>query len=75
MRRENLTDEQVEAEIIRLRGSEEVKLAQKEIRIKNKRRLYMHQLRHMYKRGAVLMEQGITSDNIETELFGEQDDE
>lgn len=75
MRRENLTDEQVEAEIIRLRGSDEVKLAQKEIRIKNKRRLYMHQLRHMYKRGTELAEMGITFDNIEMELFGENDDE
>ena len=71
MRRENLTDEQVELEIARLRATEEVKLAEKEIRIKNKRRCYMAQLRYLEKRGAQLKAQGITSENIEATLFGE----
>ena len=74
-KREFLSDEQVELEIIRLRNSEAVKLADKEIRIKNKRRIYMHQLKHKEKRGKELMEQGITWDNMEEKLFGGADDE
>ena len=45
MKRDFLTDEQVEMEIERLRNSERVKLANKEIRIKLRRRKYMYQLR------------------------------
>ena len=37
-----LTDEQVEIEIERLLNSEDVALAKKEIRIKDKRRQYMY---------------------------------
>ena len=68
---ENLTDEQVELEIERLRNSDDVKLAEKEIRIKIRRRRYMYNLRAMEKRGKELAKQGITLDNIEEELFGE----
>ena len=71
MSREFLTDEQVEIEIERLLNSENVILAKKEIRIKNKRRQYMYQLRTMEKRGKELAKQGITLDNIEEELFGD----
>ncbi|MBQ7873732.1 MAG: hypothetical protein IJ306_01025 [Oscillospiraceae bacterium] len=71
MRKESISDFEVELEIERLRGTEEVRLAQKEIRLKNKRRLYMHQLRCLEKRGKVLMENGVTLDNIEEALFGE----
>lgn len=68
-----MTDEQVEAEIARLLDSEEVLLAKKETRIKNKRRQYMYQLRTMEKRGKQLKDNGITLDNIEEMLFSQQE--
>lgn len=68
MKREFLTDEQVEAEISRLSKSEDVKLAKQETRIKNRRRQYME------KRGKELAELGITSENMEQMLFGGEDD-
>jgi hypothetical protein len=71
MSREFLTDEQVEIEIARLLESDDVKLAKKETRIKLRRRQYMYSLRTMEKRGKELSKQGITLDNIESELFGE----
>lgn len=74
MKREFLTDEQVEAEISRLSKSEDVKLAKQETRIKNRRRQYMYQLRVMEKRGKELAELGITSENMEQMLFGGEDD-
>ena len=73
MKREFLTDEQVEAEISRLSKSEDVKLAKQETRIKNRRRQYMYQLRVMEKRGKELAELGITSENMEQMLFGGED--
>lgn len=75
MKREFLTDEQVEAEISRLSKSEDVKLAKQETRIKNRRRQYMYQLRVMEKRGKELAELGVTSENMEQMLFGGDDDE
>lgn len=74
MKREFLTDEQVEAEISRLSKSDDVKLAKKENKIKNRRRQYMYQLRVMEKRGKELAELGITSENMEQMLFGGEDD-
>lgn len=74
MKREFLTDEQVEKEISRLSKSEDVKLAKQETRIKNRRRQYMYQLRVMEKRGKELAELGITSENMEQMLFGGEDD-
>lgn len=70
MSKDFLTDEQVEMEISRLLASEEVKLAKMETRIKYKRRQYLYQLRSMEKRGKKLMEDGITSENMEEVLFG-----
>lgn len=69
---EFLTDEQVEMEIERLTNSEEVQLARKEQRIKYKRRQYLYQLRNMEKRGKQLMADGITMNNMEIMLFGEE---
>ena len=69
-----LTDEQVEMEISRLLASDEVKLAKQEMRIKYKRRQYLYQLRCMEKRGKKLMEDGITPENMEKELFGETEE-
>ena len=70
-RNEILTDEQVEIEIERLLNSEEVKLAKKETRIKQRRRQYMWSLRSMEKRGKELKKMGVTLDNMEHQLFGE----
>lgn len=65
MAREYLTDEQVAAEVERLKESDYVRLAQKEIRLKNKRRKWLYQLRWMEKRGKQLESQGITMENID----------
>lgn len=74
MRREFLTDEQVEEEIERLLDSDDVKLAKQESRIKNKRRQYMYKLRGLEKRGKELSELGINADNMELMLFGGTED-
>lgn len=71
MAKDFMTDEQVEMEISRLLRSDAVKLAKKEINIKNKRRQYMYQLRSMEKRGKQLKADGITLENIESKLFGD----
>lgn len=63
-----LTDESFKAEVERLKASENVKLAQKEIRIKNKRKAYLYQLRWLEKRGKQLAAQGYTTDNMEALL-------
>jgi hypothetical protein len=75
MPKQIFTDAEVELEIARLRETEEVKLAEKEIRIKNRRRCYMAQLRSLEKRGKQLLDMGITSENMEAVLFGENLDE
>ena len=56
------TDEQVEAEIERLRVSPLVALARREQRIKYRRRQYLYQLRDLEKKGKALAEAGITMD-------------
>lgn len=62
MKKDILTDEQVETEIERLLESPLVKLAKKEMRIKYKRRQYLYQLRNYEKRGKELQKAGITMD-------------
>lgn len=74
MAREFLTDEQVEEEIERLLKDDDVKLAKKEIRIRYKRRQYMYQLRNMKKRGEELANLGLTLDNIEEMMMGDEDE-
>ena len=74
MARDFLTDEQVELEIDRLQQSEHVKLAQKEINIKIKRRKYMYTLRCLEKLGKQLANNGIILENIEEMLFGDIED-
>ena len=54
-KKEFLTDEAVEEEIARLRQSPYVKLAQKEERIRNRRRHFMHVLRMYEKKGRLLV--------------------
>ncbi len=73
MKHEKLTDAQVEAEIKRLNNSQYVKLAQKEIRLKYKRRLHLYNLRSLEKRGKQLAEEGATLESLET-LIAELDE-
>ncbi|MST70670.1 hypothetical protein [Mogibacterium kristiansenii] len=75
MKREFLTDEQVEEEISRLLNSDDVKLAKQETRIKNRRRQYMYNLRVLEKRGKELAELGATEANIEYLMFGNEKEE
>ena len=75
MKREAISDVEVEIEIARLRSTEEVKLAEKEIRIKNRRRCYMAQLRTLEKRGKELKRMGVTAENMESVLFGDSVDD
>ena len=63
--KQTLTDAQVEQEIARLTASEAVRLAKKEMRIKNRRRQYMYGLRNLEKRGKELMAQGVTFDGLD----------
>jgi hypothetical protein len=70
-RNKKWSDEQVEAEIARLKSSEFVKLARKEQQIKNRRRQQMWQLQFMEARGKQLASEGITPDNMEELLFGD----
>lgn len=64
------TDEQVEAEIARLKNSDYVKLAKREAAIKYRRRQQMWNLQFMEARGKQLASEGITQENIEARLFG-----
>lgn len=65
MARESLTDDQVEQEIARLRGSEAVKLAFKYEAYQYKRRQYLYALRQKEKKGLQLMRDGVSLDNLE----------
>ena len=70
MKKDYLTDEQVEIEIARLLDSDDVRLAKKVEQIRNRRRQYMYTLRVLERHGKKLAEQGYDLDNIET-MFGE----
>lgn len=65
MAKEWLTDEQVEAEIARLKQSEYVKLARKEQRIRMKHRQTLYTLRNLEKKGKALAESGITLEMLD----------
>lgn len=73
MAKEILTDAQVETEIKRLNNSPYVKLAQKEVRLKYKRRLHLYNLRSLEKRGKQLANEGATLESLET-LIAELDE-
>lgn len=60
MKREYMTDEQVEQELERLKASKHVKLSKHEQKIKNRRRQYMYNLRWHEKHGRELLAAGIT---------------
>ena len=69
MAKELLTDEQVAEEVARLKESEYVRLAQKEIRLKSKRRKYLYQLRWLEKRGKQLAADGVTLEKVDQGLM------
>lgn len=60
-----LTDEEVEAEIERLKDSEYVKLAKKEERVRYRRRQLLYQLRMYEKKGRDLAASGITMEILD----------
>lgn len=66
MPRDVLTDEQVELEIERLHESYYVKLANKERRVRNRRRMYLYSLRQMEKKGKALEEAGVTMETLDS---------
>lgn len=65
MARECLTDEQVEREIEMLQKSPYVKLANRERRLRERRRMYLYNLRQLEKKGRALEEAGITMDVLD----------
>lgn len=65
MSRKITPDELVDAEIVRLRKTEAVKLAQKEQRLLYRKRKYLADLRWLEKRGKALMAEGWTLDTLE----------
>lgn len=65
MAQKNLTDEQVEFEIERLKKSEFVKLAKKEEQIRYRRRQYLYCLRQYEKKGKELAAAGMTIELLE----------
>lgn len=60
-----LTDEEVEMEIARLQESPYVKLANKERRVRNRRRMYLYGLRQMEKKGMALEKAGVTHEVLD----------
>ena len=60
-----LSDEQVEAEIEKLKKSEFVKLAKKDEQIRYRRRQYLYGLRQYEKKGKELAKAGITIEMLE----------
>ena len=63
--RQGLTDEQVEQEIEKLRGSHYVKLARKEEQIRYRRRKYLYTLRQYDRMGRELEQAGVTFEVLE----------
>lgn len=74
MKREYMTDEQVEQELERLKASKHVKLSKHEQKIKNRRRQYMYKLRWHEKRGRELQAAGIT-EAVLNQMEKEMEDE
>ena len=65
MPRKITPDELIDSEIARLRNTEAVKMAEKEMRLIYRKRKYLAQLRWMEKRGKTLMAEGWTLDTLE----------
>lgn len=68
-----LTDEEVEREIERLQESPYVKLANKERRVRTRRRQYLYGLRQLEKKGRELEAAGITAEVLDS-ICGEEYD-
>lgn len=66
MARDTLSDMQVEQEIARLQESPYVKLANRERRVRERRRMYLYSLRQLEKKGKALEESGITMEVLNT---------
>lgn len=66
MARDILTDDQVEQEIARLQESPYVKLANKERRVRNRRRMYLYGLRQLEKKGKELEASGVTAEVLDS---------
>lgn len=65
MANRGLTDEQVEQEIARLQKSPYVALANKERRVRERRRMYLYSLRQLEKKGRELERSGITPEVLD----------
>lgn len=65
MARSCLTDEQVEREIEMLQRSPHVALANKERRVRNRRRMYLYGLRQLEKKGKELERAGVTMEFLD----------
>ena len=65
MARKIMTDEIMNEELERLNASPYVKLAQKELSIKYKKRRILYTMRNLEKRGRVLEANGFTLENME----------
>lgn len=65
MKKEFLTDADVDRELERLKKSEAVALAKKAENLKNRKRNYMYKLRDLEKKGLALMAAGITAAMLE----------
>ena len=74
MAREIMTDDQVEREIARLQDSPYVKLANKERRVRQRRRMYLYGLRQLEKKGRELEASGFTMENLEQMLYETEDE-
>lgn len=59
-----ITDEQVEQEIARLQQSPYVKLYNQERRLRERRRMYLYQLRQEEKKGKALADAGVTPEKL-----------
>lgn len=68
-RRPNMTDIEVEESIAKLNSDPDVKLCDKLIRLRYKRRLYERQLYARKQNGEKLRKMGVTMDNIEQKFY------
>lgn len=70
-----MSDEDVEKEIARLKESPYVKLAEREDYVRNRRRQYMYSLRSREKRGLRLAAEGVTMESLDALYAGTLDEE
>lgn len=70
-KKDYIPDDQLDAEIARLRQSPDVRLAERYKRLMNRRRIYLYELRAAEKRGQALRAQGIDEDSLDS-AYGEE---